>query len=535
MRQKVLFGKMNSVLLALLLVFPALLTGVGPAHSAVTQMAVVVTAAADYSSADHVVISVDPVGGPRTVQGADENGMLPTIISDITIAAYERYFYRIEKYQADNVTKFDIGSPSTPVWQFSTLDTGDTNSNPYDLVFVSTTKAYLLRYGTTKAWIVNPSATAEADFKTGELDLSSYADSDGIPEMHSGVIVDGKLFITLQRLDRDNGWVPTNTAYLAVFDTTADTEIDTGQGEDGLKGIPLPIKNLGAIQYLEENDTIYVQGVGDYGSAWTGRPAEYSGGIASVDPDTYETSLVLDDGDDTSHPYGNVSGMAIASATNGYFVGYGDWGDNTLYSFDPSTGEVSGAVVDYLKNKNIAGMETGVYLDQNNMLWVCDYTDAEVVILNTADNTIDEKVSTYLNPQRVVFANAQVIASLTASPTAGDAPLTVSFDATASSGTIVSYAWEFGDGSTGSGATTSHEYVSEGAYTVTLTVTDDLETTDTATTTITVEEDEGAILGCFIATVGYESHMVTQILLVLSVFLGLCLIGKLTSRTSRKR
>jgi len=533
MRKNVLFGKMNSVLLAVLLVFPVLLIGVGPAHSAVTQMAVVSTAAADWSSGDHVVISVDPVGGPRTVQGADENGMLPTI-SDITVAAYGRYFYRIEKFQADNVAKFDMGSPSTPIWQFSTLDTGETSSNPHDLVFASSTKAYLLRYGTTKAWIVNPSATAEADFKTGELDLSSYADSDGIPEMHSGVIVDGKLFITLQRLDRDNGWVPTNTAYLAVFDTTTDTEIDTGQGEGNLQGIPLPIKNLGAIQYLEENDTIYVQGVGDYGSAWTGRPAEYSGGIASVNPSTYETSVVLDDGDDASHPYGNISGMAIASSTNGYFVGYAGWGDNTLYSFDPSTGEVSGAVVDYLKNKNIAGMETGVYLDQNDMLWVCDSTDAEVVILNTADDTIDEKVSTYLNPQRVVFANAEVVASFAADPTSGEPPLTVSFDATASSGTIVTYAWNFGDGTTGSGVTIAHEYASEGTYTVTLTVTDDVGTTDTANTTITVEEDDD-LFGCFIATSSYESRTVTQILLALSLFFGLCLIGLITSRISRKR
>jgi len=190
--------------------------------------------------------------------------------------------------------------------------------------------------------------------------------------------------------------------------------------------------------------------------------------------------------------------------------------------------------VDYLKNKNIAGMETGVYLDQNDMLWVCDSTDAEVVILNTADDTIDEKVSTYLNPQRVVFANAEVVASFAADPTSGEPPLTVSFDATASSGTIVTYAWNFGDGTTGSGVTIAHEYASEGTYTVTLTVTDDVGTTDTANTTITVEEDDD-LFGCFIATTSYESRTVTQILLALSLFFGLCLIGLITSRISRKR
>ncbi|MEZ4526539.1 MAG: hypothetical protein R2941_11525 [Desulfobacterales bacterium] len=54
--------------------------------------------------------------------------------------------------------------------------------------------------------------------------------------------------------------------------------------DDGVKGIALPIRNIGAIQYLEENSSIYVQGVGDYGSSWSGRDPEYSGGIVRIDP-----------------------------------------------------------------------------------------------------------------------------------------------------------------------------------------------------------------------------------------------------------
>ncbi len=54
--------------------------------------------------------------------------------------------------------------------------------------------------------------------------------------------------------------------------------------------------------------------------------------------------------------------------------------------------------------------------------------------------------------------------------------LTCSFNAGGSSdsdGTIAGYAWNFGDGSTGSGATPSKTYASSGTRTVTLTVTDD--------------------------------------------------------------
>jgi PKD repeat protein len=57
-----------------------------------------------------------------------------------------------------------------------------------------------------------------------------------------------------------------------------------------------------------------------------------------------------------------------------------------------------------------------------------------------------------------------------------ESQLTASFDASGSSdpdGSIASYAWDFGDGQSGDGVTTSHTYTSTGTYTVTLTVTDD--------------------------------------------------------------
>jgi PKD repeat protein len=63
------------------------------------------------------------------------------------------------------------------------------------------------------------------------------------------------------------------------------------------------------------------------------------------------------------------------------------------------------------------------------------------------------------------------------------------FDASASydpDGSIVSYAWDFGDGATSTGQNPSHTYAADGTYTVSLTVTDDSAATDTASQDVTV-------------------------------------------------
>ena len=58
---------------------------------------------------------------------------------------------------------------------------------------------------------------------------------------------------------------------------------------------------------------------------------------------------------------------------------------------------------------------------------------------------------------------------------------------TDSDGTIVTYAWDFGDGTTSTAANPTHAYIAAGMYTVTLTVTDDAGDSATNSTTAAIE------------------------------------------------
>ena len=226
----------------------------------------------------------------------------------------------------------------------------------------------------------------------------------------------GKLFVIMQRMDRTHSsgiWQP-NTAYVAVIDTATDEEIDTGFGGISpftgkrLKGIALGVENPGTIQYLPENHTLYIQGVGTY--PMEGYPGRDTGGIATMDPETYATRVILDDGtreNGSELPWGNFSGLCVVSPTKGYFVGYRSWGDNALYRFTMDGNGVQEASISAVvgfSGKNIAAMEAGAGTGPRGRLWVCNRTDGGLALLNIEDDTQSDFIQTGLPPLKVVFS-----------------------------------------------------------------------------------------------------------------------------------
>src|SRR5881296_3233877 len=92
----------------------------------------------------------------------------------------------------------------------------------------------------------------------------------------------------------------------------------------------------------------------------------------------------------------------------------------------------------------------------------------------------------------IVITDRPPVAAFTYAPSSPYTGQNVVFNATSSSdpdGTIVSYAWNFGDSTTGTGAIPSHSYTAGGTFTVTLTVTDNSASTGNKSSTIIVTVD----------------------------------------------
>ncbi len=103
------------------------------------------------------------------------------------------------------------------------------------------------------------------------------------------------------------------------------------------------------------------------------------------------------------------------------------------------------------------------------------------------------------NGQAIVDSIDIPVAGFSADKTSGAAPLTVQFT-DQSTGSITSYAWDFGDGGTSSLKNPAHTYTAAGTYTVTLTVTGHGGSdSETRTSFITVTESTDAPVAEFTA------------------------------------
>jgi len=148
---------------------------------------------------------------------------------------------------------------------------------------------------------------------------------------------------------------------------------------------------------------------------------------------------------------------------------------NASDSYDPD-----GSIISYFWDFGDGTNATGVTANHT-------YIDDGVytVTLTVTDN---RGASASAKATKMVL-NRPLIASFTESAEAVYTGEFITFNASDSydpDGSIVSYFWDFGDGTNATGVTTSHAYANDGTYTVTLTVTDNDGATNSANAVKTV-------------------------------------------------
>ena len=361
------------------------------------SMALVQTIAADFSSSQVAYLDY----AAQTV----DDGFYAKTQSDYTISVYLNNVFHIGRFFIDTISKYIVLNASTEIWSYSTQDDLDsTTRNPYTLVSLSEEKAYLIRYGSDKIWIVNPQATDFDSFKTGEIDLASYVPENntaGTPSPSAAVINDGKLFVVMQRLD--DAFSTSNTVYLAVFDTTTDSEIETNaDNTDSVMGIPLLGLNPLEHSVRAFEDKVYITTRDSFSATSVDQSL-----IEEVDSNDYSLRTVLSANGITDNTTKFIQSTAIVSADKGYFYAnetfFGPYREeSTLYQFNPSTGEISDDTVLDIETNSIGFID----IDAAGFLWVSVKEDAApgVEIIDTDTNSqLINRLETQLNPGVIRF------------------------------------------------------------------------------------------------------------------------------------
>lgn len=266
------------------------------------------------------------------------NENLESISSDPVARVSDGRPFVVNRLSYDNLQGLDPAGGFTTILQHSTGN----GSNPHDLEVLARTgseagAAWVTRYEPP----YDDVAIIDLDdgALVGNVDLTPYArNPDGLPRADQILAHDGLLYVTLQ--DANRNFTTFETGRVIVIDP------ETSQV---VRAIDLSGQNpFEALLYAPATGFIYVGLAGIFPGL---RPQALTGGIEVLDPATLQSMGLLVDDDDLG---GNVSALAVVSATRGYAVVSDASFHTRIRAFDVATGEVLGTI--YETNDLISAM-----------------------------------------------------------------------------------------------------------------------------------------------------------------------------------
>ena len=156
----------------------------------------------------------------------------PLQSSDAVVQTFGRFVYVVEPATDEiKVFRFDGALVNT----FSV----GAGTEPRDIAIVSPTLAYVSRANSSHLYRVNPQTGVGTDV----INLSFFGGSDSNPDMERMIIVNGRLFIQLRRIDSQESVAAGNlpNGAIAVIDIATETIIDASPTSI----LPDPIELMG--------------------------------------------------------------------------------------------------------------------------------------------------------------------------------------------------------------------------------------------------------------------------------------------------
>lgn len=306
----------------------------------------------------------------------DATNQLSVVHSD-TVCRYDsttNKMYLVHRMGSDAVTVLD---PDTfeVVSQYSV----EAGTNAQDIAVVSAERAYVPRLGSAEILVVNPTTGVEIQ----RIDLSLYADADGVPEAAQAYFRDGTVFITLNRLNPMWSVEEYSSVILLNAETGAvKKEVQTTATNPS-----------GVLRFNKATQAFVLIETGAYGVL--------DGGVETLSTNGILSGLLVSEAD----LGGDVFDAIIATETLGFAVigVAGESGSKTqLVTFNPKKGTVGDTLV-ASEGYDLASME----LLDGGLLWVADrnMTNPGVRIFDVA--TLEEVTPSPINvglpPSRICF------------------------------------------------------------------------------------------------------------------------------------
>jgi hypothetical protein len=313
--------------------------------------------------------------------------------SDSAVRYKQGRIYVINRFGQDNILVLDVNDPRTPLDQYSVGN----GTNPQDIEIVSPTKAYVSRYESSEVLILNPQNGAKLD----SIDLSLFADADGTPEMTQMALWGSRLYVGLQRLDRDNGFIPSGQSLLAVIDTETDALVDMDPSTAGIQAWPLSATNPNDL--VVAGNLLAVSQTAGFG--------DLEGGIEVLDLAAGTSrGLVVSEVD----LEGDITALALVNSNLGYAIVSDASFNNHVKSVNLSTGAVGPALAGHSGGFTSSLATDGERLIVPDRGSFDDPNAAGLLIYNANDGTLlAGPIATGLPPLSVaVLSDAPVITAV---------------------------------------------------------------------------------------------------------------------------